>query len=84
MLNSGFLVSFLTPFLLLRLVLNDRMIVNNESERMWKEEVNPNLRYYSSICLEELRKATKTSSQDGQPPSHNQGPQEYEAEVPST
>jgi hypothetical protein len=37
MLNDGFLVSLTMPLLLLRLVLNDGMIVNYELERMWKE-----------------------------------------------
>jgi hypothetical protein len=40
---------------------NERMIVNNELERMWKEAVVAQLRYYPGICLEGLRKTTKTS-----------------------
>jgi hypothetical protein len=32
------------------------LIGSNELERLWKETVLPNLGYYSSICLEGLKK----------------------------
>jgi hypothetical protein len=35
--------------------------IDNEMERMWNERAWGNLRYYSSIDLEKLRKAKKTS-----------------------
>jgi hypothetical protein len=39
-------------------------LVNDELERIWKEVVVPNLRYYPNICLEGLRKTTQNLSQD--------------------
>jgi hypothetical protein len=46
----------------------------------------PNLKYYPGICLEGLRKATKTLSQDSRSASRdlNPGPSEYEAGVLTT
>jgi hypothetical protein len=38
--------------------------MNNGLERIWKEEVVVNLRYYPGICLEELRKITRNLRQD--------------------
>jgi hypothetical protein len=35
--------------------------MNNELERTWQEAVMACLRYYPDICLEGLRKSTKTS-----------------------
>jgi hypothetical protein len=35
--------------------------MNNELERIWKGGSWRNLRYYPGICLEGLRKTTKTS-----------------------
>jgi hypothetical protein len=55
--------------------------VSNELERMW-----PNLRYYPNICLEGLRKTTKSLSQDSRSPGRdlNLGPPKYEAGVLTT
>jgi hypothetical protein len=46
----------------------------------------PVLRYYPSICLEELRKTTKTLSPDSLSPERdlNPGPPEHEAGVLTT
>jgi hypothetical protein len=35
---------------------NDRMI--NKLEGLWKDAIEPNLRYYSGICVEGLRNTT--------------------------
>jgi hypothetical protein len=35
--------------------------VKEELDRMWKEAVLPNLRCYTGICLEVLRRTRKTS-----------------------
>jgi hypothetical protein len=35
------------------------MIVNYELERIWKEAAMLNLKYYSGICLEGLKKTKK-------------------------
>jgi hypothetical protein len=45
-----------------------------------------NLRYYPGICLEGLRKAMETLSQDSHSPGEdlNLGPPEYEANVLTT
>jgi hypothetical protein len=62
------------------------MSVSNEFERMWKKRSWPNLRYYSGICLEGLRKTTKNLSQDSRSPGRDldPGPPEYEAGVLTT
>jgi hypothetical protein len=36
-------------------------LVNDELQRMWKEAIVTYLRYYSGMCLEVLREATKNS-----------------------
>jgi hypothetical protein len=40
------------------MALNAKTVLNNELEMVWKEAVIPSLGYYSSICLEALRKTT--------------------------
>jgi hypothetical protein len=42
--------------------LSDRII--DESERIWKEVIMSNLRYYPNICLEGLMETKKNLSQD--------------------
>jgi hypothetical protein len=53
---------------------NKRMIANNELERMWKEAVVAYLRHCPGICLERLRKTTKTFSQDRRFPGRDLNP----------
>jgi hypothetical protein len=54
--------------------------MNDELERMWKEEVWPNSRGYPIICLEGLRKNTKNLSHNSRSPDRdlNPGPHQYE------
>jgi hypothetical protein len=42
--------------------------MNDELERIWKEAPVAYSRYYPSICLEKLRKTTKTLSQNSRSP----------------
>jgi hypothetical protein len=44
---------------------NSKMVVNKESERVWKKAaVTTVFKYYPGICLEELKKATTNLNQD--------------------
>jgi hypothetical protein len=45
------------------------MTENNELERMWKEVVMTNLKYYSGTCLDRLRKPMKNINQGSQQPT---------------
>jgi hypothetical protein len=60
--------------------------MNDESERMYKEAIVPNFRYYRGICLEVVRKSTKNFSHDGRSSGRdlNPVPPEYEAGVLTT
>jgi hypothetical protein len=55
-------------------------------ERMRKEAVVPNLKYYPGLCLEGLRKTSKNIGQDSRSPGQdlNSGPPEYETGVLAT
>jgi hypothetical protein len=60
--------------------------VNNELERIWKEAVVANFRYYPGVRLDGLRKPRKYFSQDKRSPVRdlNPGPPEYEVVVLTT
>lgn len=60
--------------------------MTNELERLWKEAVGPDVKYYPGICLEEQRKSTENPSQDNRSPGRDlkSGHREYEADVPPT
>jgi hypothetical protein len=53
-------------------------LMNNELERISNEAMWSNLKYYPGICLDRVRKITKTSVQDSRSPGRdlNPGPSE--------
>lgn len=55
--------------------------MNNDYERIWKKVVVALLRYYPNICLEQLRKMTKTSVRTATVPARieKQTPPEYQS-----
>jgi hypothetical protein len=56
------------------------LLMSNEFERIWKEVVMPNLKHYSCVFLERLRKITNNLSYYSwyQGRDFNPGPSEYE------
>jgi hypothetical protein len=59
--------------------MEDRMIMNNALERIWKKAVVA-LWYYPGTCLEKLKNTTKTLNQDSRSAGRdlNPGSPEYE------
>jgi hypothetical protein len=60
--------------------------MNNELEKIRKEAVVAQFRYYPSICMDALRKTTKDLSQESRSKNRflNPGPLEYKSGVLNT